>query len=166
MVHLKAKHQDKNRAMSSMPYSARKNVINCILEKLNSPSISIHATQTCNVLWTRFSSTPTPEERQPGACTGESRLLVWKGRGVKEAIHIKLKIWSLNWGGGLRHFLLPTCNAELHSLGQNSKHSHRLRPDDSTTDRGEDSQQKLGQRPCQGPWQRPCQRLSGDHWGH
>ena len=47
-------------------------------------------------------------------------------------------------------FLSPTYDAVLHSLGQNSKHSHRLtRPDDSPTDKGEQSQEKLDQRPCQ-----------------
>ena len=87
----------------------------------------------------------------------------WFERGVKEAIHVKLKISSLIRGGGLRHFLSPTYNAVLHSLGQNSTHSHRLmRPDDSPTDKGEESQQKLDQRPCQ----RPCQQLLGDHPGH
>ena len=87
----------------------------------------------------------------------------WFERGVKEAIHVKLKKPSLNGDGGLRHFLSPTYNAVLHSLGQNSKRSHCLtRPDDSPTDKGEESQQKLGQRPRQ----RPLQRLSGDHPGH
>ena len=38
----------------------------------------------------------------------------WLERGVKEAIHFKLKKSSLNLGGGLRHFLSPTYNAVLH----------------------------------------------------
>ena len=77
-------------------------------------------------------------------------------RGVKEAIDVKLIKPSLKRGGDLRHFLSPTYNAVLHSLGQNSKNSHSLtRPDDSRTDKRKGSQQKLGQR--------PCQRLSDDH---
>ena len=81
-------------------------------------------------------------------------------RGIKEAIHFKLKKTSLNQRGGLRHFLSPTYHAVLHSLNsRNSKHSHLLtRPVDSPTDKGEGSQQKLGEQ--------PCQRLSGDHSGH
>ena len=41
-------------------------------------------------------------------------------RGAKEAIQVKLKKSSLNRGGGLRHFLSPTYNAALHSLGENA----------------------------------------------
>ena len=82
----------------------------------------------------------------------------WFEQGVKEAIHVKLKKTSLNQGGGLRRFLSPT-DTVLHSLEQNSKHSHRLtRPEESLIDKGDKSQQKLGQR--------PCQRLSGDHPGY
>ena len=74
----------------------------------------------------------------------------WFERGVREAIHVKLKNTSLNRGGGLRHFLSPTYNAVLHSLGQNSKHSHCLiRPDESPTDKGKQSHQKLDQWPTQ-----------------
>ena len=47
----------------------------------------------------------------------------WFERGVKEAIHIKLKKkkTSLKRGGGLKHFLSPTYNAVLHSLSRHSK---------------------------------------------
>ena len=96
------------------------------------------------------------EDSQVRVLESEDR---WLERGVKEAIHVKLKKTSLNQGGGLRHFLSPTHNAVLHSLGQNSKHSHRLTtPDDSPTVKEEESQRKLDQR--------PCQRLSGNHPGH
>ena len=37
----RTKHQDTNRAMSSMPYSARKNAINCTLGKLIRPIINV-----------------------------------------------------------------------------------------------------------------------------
>ena len=37
----RTKHQVTNRAMLTMPYSARKNAINCTSGKLNSPSISL-----------------------------------------------------------------------------------------------------------------------------
>ena len=74
--------------------------------------------------------TPTPERkwtllwRQPGGVLErEDR---WFGRGIKEAIHVKLEKPSSNRGGGLRHFLSPTSNSVLHSLGQNPKHSHRV----------------------------------------
>ena len=49
----------------------------------------------------------------------------WFEKGLTEAIHVKLKKISLNWGGGLRHFLSPIYNAVFHSLRHNSKHSHR-----------------------------------------
>ena len=34
----------------------------------------------------------------------------WFERGVREAIHVKLKQTSLHQGGDLRHFLSPTYN--------------------------------------------------------
>ena len=75
----RTKHQDTNRAMSSMPYSARKNAINCTLGKLNSPSINV---------WLRFSSTHTSERkwallwRWLCTCTRERRSLVQKKKKV------------------------------------------------------------------------------------
>ena len=76
----------------------------------------------------------------------------WFERGVKEAILVKLKKPSLNQGGGVRHFLSATYGLPL--SGSTFKHSHCLtRPDVSPccdpTDKGEGSQQKLGERPCQ-----------------
>ena len=50
----------------------------------------------------------------------------WFERGVKETIHVQLKKTFLKRGGGLRHFLSPTYNVVLHSLGQHTKHSHHL----------------------------------------
>ena len=75
--------------------------------------------------------------KESGHSFEESQVCVLRGdrwfeRGVKEAIHVKLKKPSLNRGGGLRHFLSPTYNVVVYSLGQNCKHSHRLtRPDES-----------------------------------
>ena len=132
----------------------------------NKQPIHKRMAQTCHLLWTRYSSTPerkwTLLWRQPG-----ERELTWLERDrwyekdVKEAIHGKLKKSPLNRGSVLRHFLSPTYSAVLHSLGQNSKHSHCLtRPNDSQTDKGDGSQEKRGQWLCQ----RPCQRFSGDHY--
>ena len=42
----------------------------------------------------------------------------WFKRGVKEAIHVKLKKTFLNRAGDQRHFLSPTYNAVLHSCGE------------------------------------------------
>ena len=152
--------------MSSIPYSARKNATNCTWGKLNSPSINVWHTQHRRATSSGQDSAVNLHLKESGhSCEGVShplrgrRLLVWKGCQGSHPCWGKKKTLTLNRAGGLRLFLSPTYTAVLHSLGQNSKHSHRLtRPDDSPTEKGERSQQKLDQR--------PCQRLSGDHPGH
>ena len=147
-----------------MPYSAWTNAMNCttgktkqtIHKRMAQHRRATSSGQDSAVHLQLKESGHSFEDRQVCVLEREDH---WFEKGVKKAIHVKLKKNIFKPGWWPKTLLSPTYNAVLHSQGQNSKHSHHLTgPDDSPTDKEEGFQQKLGQR--------LCQRLSGDHPSH
>lgn len=96
--------------MSSKSYSARRNAINWTLGKLNSP---LHKWKAQHFVWLSedkilqdtytWEKADTPLKTARYILAREDR---WFETGIKEAIHVKLKKPSLNWGGGQRQFAI------------------------------------------------------------
>ena len=125
----RTERQNTNKAMSSMPYSARGNATNCTLYINIWPNrrAASSGQDSAGHLHLKESKRSFEDSQVP-VLAGEDR---WFERGVKD-------------GGGQRHFLSPPYNVVLHSMGQHSKQSHRLmKPDDSPscdpTDKGDGS---------------------------
>ena len=83
---------------SNSPSDRRRNAMNCTLRKVNSLSINKwplpqEKTQQDTHTWKKW----TLLGRQPGACTGGRRSLVWKGRQESHPRQVKETIFNPEW---------------------------------------------------------------------